>query len=87
VDDGLAQIPDGQVLRVSYEAFVDSPETCLADIAAFAGLAPSPDWQDSLTRLSFPNKNGKWRESLDPSAIAAITAVQRPQLEAHGYDV
>ena len=87
VEEGLAQVPDEQVLRVSYEAFVDSPQTCLADIAAFAGLAPSREWQDSVARLAFPNKNGKWRESLDPSAIAAISAVQRPQLEAHGYDV
>jgi hypothetical protein len=87
VEEGLAQVHDAQVLRLSYEAFVETPMTCLDRIAAFADLPSSRGWQDSLARLSFPNKNGKWRENLDSNAIAAITAVQRAQLEAYGYDV
>jgi hypothetical protein len=72
---------------VSYETFIESPAAGLARIASFAGLTPGSHWQDSVARITFPNKNDKWRESLEPAAIASITAVQRHELEAHGYDV
>ena len=50
-------------------------------------FAHDADWERSLTRLTFPDRNEAWRSELEPATLATITAVQRPTLEAYGYDV
>ncbi len=87
MEEGLTGVPDSRVLRLTYESFVDSPLESLVRIASFAGLARDVDWERSLTRLTFPDRNEAWRSELGPATVATITAVQRQTLEAYGYDV
>ena len=87
IEEGLAGVPDSRVLRLTYESFVNSPLESLVRIAGFAGFAHDADWERSLTRLTFPDRNEAWRSELEPATLATITAVQRPTLEAYGYDV
>jgi hypothetical protein len=87
MDEGLIGVPDSRVLRVSYESFVDSPLDTLGRIAGFAGLESDAEWERSLARLTFPDRNEAWRSELDPATVATITAVQRATLEEYGYDV
>jgi hypothetical protein len=87
MERGLALVPQDQVLRLSYESFVDAPLPTLERIAGFAGLPADSGWRSTVQDLRFPNKNEAWRQDLDPEALATITDVQRDRLEAHSYDV
>lgn len=85
IDEGLAAVPEHQVLRMSYEGLVAAPMEGLRQIADFAGLPEDPRWLDELSRLRFPDQNEAWRRKLDPEAIATIEGVQRETLAVHGY--
>ncbi len=85
LEQGLASVPPGQVLRTTYEHFVADPITTLRDVATFAGLSPDPGWLAELDRLRFPDKNDGWRRLLDATEIATIEDVQRDALVGQGY--
>ncbi len=87
IDRGLATVPDDQVLRLTYEGFVDEPLGTLERIATFAGLPGDDGWTRAVSELGFPNRNEAWRTKLDPSAIAKINAIQADRLEGLGYVV
>src|SRR5579871_862196 len=56
IEDGLALVPDSQQLAITYEGFVAEPLAVLRRVADFAGLPASPQWEDELSRLSFPDR-------------------------------
>lgn len=85
IDDGLAAVAPSRVLSIRYEDLVRDPVGVLADVATFARLRPSGGWERELGRLRFPDKNDRWRDQLDPSAIATIETIERRRLEALGY--
>lgn len=85
IERGLALIPSAQVLRLSYESFVQDPQGTLAHIAGFAGLPEDAEWSATVAELGFPNRNEAWRSTLDEDAIATINAVQAERLETYGY--
>jgi hypothetical protein len=85
MEEGLAEVPRSQVLRLSYEALIADPVARLDEVAAFAGLGPSADWHRRLDAIRFPNRNEVWRQDLDPTALETITRVQAATLEAYGY--
>jgi hypothetical protein len=85
IDAGLESVPAGQVLRVHYEQLVREPLPTLRVIAEFAGLRPHPAWASRLATLRFPDRNERWREGLEPGAVAHITAIQEERLRRHGY--
>lgn len=85
IDRGLAAVPVGQQLRITYEDLVASPLTLLRQIAAFAGLAPSEDWERRLRALSYPNANEKWRDELGSEVTHLVQAVQARTLRARRY--
>jgi hypothetical protein len=87
MDRGLDLIPTDQVLRLSYESFVDDPRSTLGRIAGFAGLPDDEGWRTAISALSFPDRNEAWRTTLDAGAVETITQIQAEQLKAHGYDV
>ena len=85
IERGLAPVPDDQVLRLSYESFMRDPRRTLSEVASFAGLGTSAEWDDALDSLEFPDRNERWRTALEPTAIATIEAHQHEQLERYGY--
>ena len=85
MEAGLAGVPAAHVLRLSYEELVAEPASRLHEVAAFAGLAPSEDWDRRLDPIRLPNRNERWRDSLDPQARATIEEVQAATLAAYGY--
>lgn len=85
MEAGLAGVPAAHVLRLSYEELVAEPASRLHEVAAFAGLAPSADWDRRLDPIRLPNRNESWRDSLDPQARATIEEVQAATLAAYGY--
>lgn len=87
MERGLDLVPPDQVLRLSYESFVDAPLETIERVAAFAGLPSDADWRTVVSELGFPNRNEGWRTELDPEALRTITDIQREGLEAHGYDI
>jgi len=86
IEAGLAAVPGDRVLRLSYESFVGAPLDSLGRVSEFTGLLPRAAWYEALGRLEFPNKNG-WHTGLDPEALETITAIQKRELEAYGYDL
>jgi hypothetical protein len=86
--DGLAQLPDAQVMSIRYEELVRNPREVLESVAAFIGLDPHHrSWRRSLRDVRFPDNNNRWREALDPQALATIESVQKPELLHLGYSV
>ena len=85
VEDGLSQVPAEQVLRLSYESFLDGPLETLQRLADFSGLAPSRSWDRSVRSLSFPDRNEAWRTRLDDDAVRTITEIQSRDLRTYGY--
>ena len=85
VESGLRDVPDEQVLALSYESFLDAPLDTLQRLADFAGLAPSRVWDRSVRSLAFPNRNEAWRIKLDDDAVRTITDIQSDDLRSHGY--
>jgi hypothetical protein len=82
---GLAALASERVLSVTYERFVATPGSVLAEVAHFAGLGPSPAWRQRLAGVQFPDRNQAWRTDLSDAAIAAVERVQGRALAAHGY--
>ena len=85
VASGLAEVPAGQALELSYESFLDAPVPTLQRLADFAGLAPSRSWDRSVRSLGFPDRNEAWRTRLDDDVVRTITEIQSDQLRKHGY--
>jgi hypothetical protein len=85
MEAGLASVEPSDVLRLTYEGFVDDPATSLDRIAAFAGLGPDAAWRRSVRGLRFPNRNESWKRELDADALATITRVQAEHLARYGY--
>jgi hypothetical protein len=86
MEEGLSTVPRERVMRLSYETFVGAPLETLGSVAEFAGLRPRAAWNEAVSRLEFPNKNG-WHNSLDREALETITSIQKRELEAYGYDL
>jgi hypothetical protein len=82
---GLAAVPPDRTLVVRYEDMLRDPTTMLRDVAAFAGLPPSRQWEDSLRPLSFPNRNDRWPEALSADVVRHLTELQRDRLAQFGY--
>ena len=85
VESGLAEVPPGQALELSYESFLDAPVPTLQRLADFAGLAPSRSWDRSVRSLGFPDRNEAWRTRLDDDVVRTITEIQSDELRKHGY--
>ena len=84
IERGLSEVPEEQVLRLTYEDLVRTPETILRQIADFSGLGRSPRWDEALARVRFPDQNDAWRGRLG-DAIALVERVQGHQLRRLGY--
>jgi hypothetical protein len=82
---GLATIAADQVLRTTYERFVAEPAAVLDEVARFAGLGASRDWERRLAGVQFPDRNRAWRTDLPAAAVATIERVQGHALADHGY--
>lgn len=85
IDAGLQCVGEDQVLRISYEAFLEAPLETLGRVATFAGLPGDEYWTDRLHTLSFPDRNNEWTTTLDADVVRRITTVQAEQLASHGY--
>lgn len=85
IERGLEAVPDAQVLRIRYEAFVERPLATLEQVGAFLGLSPDEGWRRELERLRFPDRNDAWRDRLAPDTVRRITAWQAADLRRLGY--
>jgi omega-hydroxy-beta-dihydromenaquinone-9 sulfotransferase len=86
IEDGLASVASGQVLRLRYEDLVADPIPTLTRVAGFLGVAGDDRrWRSSLATLRFSDP-GRWRQELDAPTIERITRIQRDDLERYGYE-
>lgn len=85
IEVGLATVPPDDVMRVSYESFINDPQGVLGDIALFAGLREDAPWRAEIDRLDFPNRNEAWRTDLGDAVVRRIEDLQHERLLAHGY--
>lgn len=87
MEDGLAQIAPSRVMRLTYEDLVADPIRQLESIAAFGGFPAHVGWHERVEALSFPNRNERWRTTLDPEVLATIERVQELTLKGYGYEL
>jgi hypothetical protein len=82
---GLARVPPGRVLSISYEGFVADPLATLRKVAGFLGLDENRAWLGRLARLNYPNRNEGWRRALTADEVATIERIQSSELARYGY--
>jgi len=85
IERGIAGVPAGQVLRLSYEDFTTDPVGHLAQLSAGLGIPPSSAWLAEIDRLSYPTTTDSWRSTLTGDALATVERVQRDTLRRYGY--
>jgi len=77
--DGLARLPAGRVLQVSYEDLVAEPRQVLLRLARFAGLPDThPGWLDRAAQLAQP-RPPRW-PALPQDQISELTRVCEPAM-------
>jgi hypothetical protein len=87
IERGKQAVPDGQLLQVRYENFLENPFESFLQLADFCGAKPVAKWQAALRQLSFPDKNEAWRRRLRPADITTIEDVQRQTLMSLNYEL
>jgi Sulfotransferase family len=87
MEEGLGQIAPSRILRLSYEELIADPIRQLDAIAAFGGFTPDAGWHERVEALSFPDRNDRWRSSLDVEALATIEQIQELTLKEYGYEL
>jgi hypothetical protein len=75
---GVAAVPPELVHEVRYEELVREPRRVLGEVASFAGLGADAEWEASLARLAFSDKNVGARD-------AHVERFQEPLLRELGY--
>jgi hypothetical protein len=87
MEEGLARVAPSRILRLTYEQLVAEPIRELDRIAAFGGFGDDATWHERVAALSFPDRNERWRATLDPEALATIERVQELTLKEYGYEL
>jgi hypothetical protein len=87
IERGLADVPESQVLRLTYEGFVEEPVDTVAGVARFSGIGEDDAWLRRVAQLQYPNRNERWRADLDGDAALRIQAIQGDVLASYGYAV
>jgi hypothetical protein len=87
IERGLAEVPGGEVMRLSYEEFVRDPLASLASVGRFAGLTSTEGWRRSVGAVRYPDRNEGWPRALGSDVIETITSIQAEKLRAYGYEV
>jgi hypothetical protein len=87
IDKGLQTVPEEHVIRLRYEDLVADPTAAFERLADFMHLPDESGWRRSLAMLPIQDRNEGWRARLEPSVVARINAIQRPELLRYGYDL
>jgi hypothetical protein len=98
----LKKLPRDRWMRINYETICADPQRQLNELAAFMGAGPmtlpddyrSQDYHvignrsrlrgDGRTKIRLDEK---WRETLSPADLNAVTAVAGPLARSYGYDI
>lgn len=83
--NGVADLPSDRVMTIRYEDLLRNPLAVLQQVAAFGLLSPSTSWNDAVRRLSFPDRNTRWRAGLPADVIPRLTRLQQQYLTRFGY--
>lgn len=75
--DDLRQIPEEQVLKVSYEKMIHEPRLQMKRIVQFAGLKNPDPLLQYAEETADPSRLEKWKKELDEATLESI----RPELE------
>lgn len=84
LEQGLARLPESNVLQLRYEDLVADPTATLTGIGEFCGLPSGRNWRRALSHVRLPNNNDKWRDRLGDSADL-VEGLQAGWLRKYGY--
>jgi hypothetical protein len=84
-DEALSAMPEGKVIRVCYEDFVQQPSKELGRILEFLGKdVPEADIAEAVKDVS-PRSLGKGRKALGESEVANLEKLVGDSLKRYGY--
>lgn len=84
-DEALSAMPEGKVIRVCYEDFVQQPGKELGRILEFLGKdVPEADIAEAVKDVS-PRSLGKGRKALGESEVANLEKLVGDSLKRYGY--
>jgi len=84
-DEALSAMPEGKVIRVCYEDFVQQPGKELGRILKFLGNdVPEADIAEAVKDVS-PRSLGKGRKALGESEVANLEKLVGDSLKRYGY--
>jgi hypothetical protein len=85
-EDALSKFGDGEVLRLTYEDFVENPIANLESICAHCGLEMTEGMVQTANQVVKRDRQTKWRR-FDPAELARLLPVMRDEMARHGYEV
>lgn len=85
LEAGLAHVPSGRILQLTYEQLVDDPERAMQQAGEFAGLADEGAWRRAMPHLPLSERDEEgWPGRLGDS-IDRVQEIQEGWLRKYGY--
>ncbi len=81
VDDAWPSLPPARRMTLYYESLVHTPEARWGELLSFLDLG----LRQAVAPETDPGRIGRWRQELDPAAIAEIEAIIHDMLSRFGY--
>jgi hypothetical protein len=85
-EEDLSHFAEGEVLKLRYEDFVESPLAYLQRICGHCGLEPSDEMVRFVQETVKTDRKRKW-DRLDPKLLARILPEFADAMERNGYEV
>ena len=85
-DHDLKDFGDGQLLRLRYEDFVESPIQHLQRICAHCGLEMTSEMEEFVRTTVKTDRNQKWQR-FDAAQLARIIPEVAEQMSRNGYEI
>ena len=85
VDAAREAVQPGHFLEVRYETLCEQPVESFRQVAEFAELPWSAEFEREIRSGDIKRPSGRWRDDLTPAQRALLEDLLRDDLRRHGY--
>jgi len=85
LSEGLASVPDGQILEIRYEQLLSQPDIQLDRIIAFLGLSVTASYRSAIESLQLSYRPGSWLSDWNEAQLGNVLREEEHLLAELGY--